>query len=113
MLHLNILDTATALRQQGSPLVWVNLGLIGSRHDMSSCNLIVPIILPTKSLHLVEILENETVQDAIDTLLRIEGVTTEVLGDLEDCGWALQRLRAEECGRAWEEDELRTLGDGK
>jgi diaphanous 1 len=79
---------------------------------MSNCNL-VPIILPTRSLHFAEILENGSAQDAIDTLLRIEGVTREVLGDLEDCGWALQKIRAEKCGRAWEEDELTSLGDGK
>jgi len=80
---------------------------------MSNCNLIVPIILPTKSLHFVEILENGNAQDVIDTLFQIEGVAKEVLGDLEDCGWALQKIRAEECGRAWEEEELTRLGDGK
>ena len=80
---------------------------------MSSCNLIVPIILPTRSLHFAEIPENGSAQDAIDTLLRIEGVTREVLGELEDCGWALQKIRVEECGQAWEEDELTMLGDGK
>jgi diaphanous 1 len=79
---------------------------------MSNCNLVVPIILPTRSLHFAEILENGIAQDAIDTLLRIEEVTREVLGDLEDCGWALQKIRAEECGRVWEEDELTSLGDG-
>lgn len=80
---------------------------------MSNRNLIVPIILPTRSLHFVEISGIGCAQDAIDTLLRIEGVTREVLGDLEDCGWALQKIRAEGYGRAWDEDELTTLGDGK
>lgn len=80
---------------------------------MSNSNLIVPIILPTRSLHFAEIFENGSARDAIDTLLRIEGVTREVLGDLEDCGWALQRIRAEERGRAWEEDELAVFGDGE
>lgn len=80
---------------------------------MTNHNLIVPIILPTSSLHFAEILENGSAQDAIDALLRIEGVVKEVLGDLEDCGWALQKIRAEKCGRVWEEDELATLGDGK
>lgn len=80
---------------------------------MSNCNLIVPIILPTRSLHFAEILENGSAQDAINNLLQIEGVTEEILGDLEVCGWALQRIRAEKCGRAWEEDELTILGDGK
>lgn len=75
--------------------------------------LIVPTILPTGSLHFAEVPNNGKAQDVVDVLLAVEGLKKEVLGDLEDCGWSLQRLRAERSGRPWEENELLALGDGQ
>lgn len=37
-----------------------------------------------------------------------EGVTREILGDFEDCGWGLQKISVEECGRASEEMNLQS-----
>lgn len=79
---------------------------------MHSNSLIVPTILPTGSLHFAEVDENAAAQDVIDTLVAQDGVKAEILGDLEDQGWALQQIRAEQPGRPWEEAELEALGDG-
>lgn len=80
---------------------------------MASQPLIVPIQLVTGSLHFAELLSEEgTAQDVIDHLSKSEEVRRDILGDLEDQGWALQRIREERSGRPWEEDELVGLGDG-
>lgn len=76
-------------------------------------SLIVPALLVTGSLHFAEIQSDGKAQDVVDVLLQAEGIKKEILGDLEESGWALQRIRVEQTGRAWEEDELITLGDGK
>lgn len=75
--------------------------------------LIVPVLLVTGSLHFAEIQRDGKAKDVIDALLRLEGIKGEILGDLEEFGWALQRIRVEQTGRAWEEDELMALGDGE
>lgn len=80
---------------------------------IASDTLVVPTILPTGSLHFAEVGTNGTAQDVVEVLLEVEGPKQEVLGDLEDCGWVLQRLRSEQSGRLWEEDELMALGDGE
>ena len=74
--------------------------------------LIVPTITPSGSLHFAEVREDAQAQDVIDVLLGIDGLKEELLGDLEDNGWALQKIRMEQNGRAWEEEELTGLGDG-
>ena len=80
---------------------------------VGSDTLVVPTILPTGSLHFAELATNGKAQDVIEFLLAAEGLKQEILGDLEDCGWALQRARSERSGRPWEEDELMALGDGE
>jgi len=74
--------------------------------------LLVPTILVTGSLHFVEVPPDARAQEVIQRVLRIEGVKQEVLGDLNEDDWALQKIRVEHAGRAWEEDELLALGDG-
>ena len=74
--------------------------------------LIVPTLLPSGSLQFAEIPKDGRALDVIDALLKIDGLKEEVLGDLEQSGWALQRTRMERSGRPWEEDELMALGDG-
>ncbi|KAI0307002.1 hypothetical protein B0F90DRAFT_1807716 [Multifurca ochricompacta] len=61
--------------------------------------LIVPIVLPSGSLHFVSLRQDGTVSDVINSL----SVLDEVKSDL---------IRKESPGRQWEEDELRSLGDG-
>ncbi|GAW03196.1 FH2-domain-containing protein [Lentinula edodes] len=74
--------------------------------------LIVPIILVNGDLQFVEVDHGATVQDVLNELLETSDVKNNILGDLEDQGWALQRLRFERKGRRWEEEELEALGDG-
>lgn len=74
--------------------------------------LIVPTLLPTGSLQFAEIPDDGRAQNVIDTLLEIDGLKEEILGGLENLGWALQSIRMERSGRPWEDDELIVLGDG-
>jgi hypothetical protein len=74
--------------------------------------LIVPILLPTGSLHFASVKHSGTVQDVIDALGSIDEVRQDILGDLQSASWALQLIRNEPHGRQWEEAELESLGDG-
>ena len=80
---------------------------------MPESSLVVPVVVPTGSLHFATIKPDGTVQDVIDVLLVQPEVTSEVLGDLDDAGWALQKIRIENSGRRWEEEDLERLGDGQ
>ena len=75
-------------------------------------HLIVPVVLPSGTLHFATISPNGTVQDVVETLISDDKVTSEILGDLQPYGWALQSIRRERSGRQWEEDELEALGNG-
>jgi hypothetical protein len=57
--------------------------------------------------------EEGTAEEVVGRLARLEEVRREILGDLGDKGWALQKIREERSGRPWEEDELVRLGDGE
>lgn len=80
---------------------------------MPSTSIIVPTILTSGALHFASVGPEDTAQDVIDALVKVDEVRSEVLGDLEDRGWALQKIRVEQSGRQWEEDELEGLGDGE
>lgn len=75
--------------------------------------LIVPTILCSGSLHFASVKQDGAVQDVIDSLVALEEVREDVLGDLQPEGWAIQRIRKEHNGRAWEEEELEAFGDGE
>ncbi|GLB34079.1 putative diaphanous FH3 domain contatinign protein [Lyophyllum shimeji] len=79
---------------------------------MPSNSLIVPTVLVTGSLHFAEVPEDSIAEDVIHVLIVMDEVKDEILGDLEDHGWALQRIRVEPSGRPWEETQLEALGDG-
>ncbi|KAG6910997.1 hypothetical protein DXG01_006051 [Tephrocybe rancida] len=79
---------------------------------MPSHSLVMPTILVTGSLRFAEVLEDSIAEDVINVLVVLDDVKDEVLGELEDYGWALQRIRVEPSGRPWEEAELEGLGDG-
>jgi diaphanous 1 len=74
--------------------------------------LIIPIVIPTGSIHFATIRPDGNVQDVINALILTDEVNSEVLGDLEVHGWALQKIRKEHAGRQWEEADLIALGDG-
>ena len=80
---------------------------------MSTDLLVVPLVLVTGSLHFVSLQQDARAEDVVKAALEQDGLRDEVLGDLEDGDWALQRIRTEQPGRAWEEDELLSLGDGE
>jgi hypothetical protein len=80
---------------------------------MASDPLLVPTITVTGTLHFVEVPPDARAQEVVQKVIEIDGVKEEVLGGLEGSDWALQRIRVEQTGRAWEEDELSSLGDGE
>lgn len=77
--------------------------------------LVAPILLPTCTLQFAAIKPDGSAQDVVDVLLKNPEVKEEILGDLvsDDGSWALQRVVKNDPGKAWEEDELRMLRDGK
>lgn len=77
-----------------------------------SDDLIVPTVTPAGVLHFVQVPRDATASQAVTALLSIEGLKEEIVRDLEETGWALQKVRRESPGRTWEEDELLALGDG-
>lgn len=79
---------------------------------MPESSLIVPVVVPTGSLHFATVKPDGIVQDVIDALLAQPEAAAEVLGGLDDAGWALQKIRIEKSGRQWEEEDLERLGDG-
>ena len=80
---------------------------------MPESSLIVPVVVPTGSLHFATVQLDGIVQDVIDALLAQPEVTSEVLAGLDGAGWALQKIRIEKSGRQWEKEDLENLGDGK
>jgi hypothetical protein len=79
---------------------------------MSDDILIVPTVLPSGTLHFASVQHDGTISDVINSLSALDEVTSDILGDLPPCGWAIQLIRKESPGRQWEEDELESLGDG-
>jgi diaphanous 1 len=80
---------------------------------MLEAPLIVPTLLSSGSLHFAEVKSDGTLQDIIDALTNLQDVRLEILGELEEHAWALQRIRVERTGRKWEDEELELQGDGK
>jgi diaphanous 1 len=79
---------------------------------MPDGSLIVPTVLASGSQHFAEVRSNGTVQDVIDVLTALEEVKSDILGELQEDGWALQKIRVQQRGRQWEENELEAFGDG-
>ena len=79
---------------------------------MPDDTLIVPTVLPSGSLYFASVRQDGTVGDVINSLLVLDEVKSDILGDLPPRGWAIQLVRKASPGRQWEEDELESLGDG-
>jgi diaphanous 1 len=75
--------------------------------------LIVPTQLANGSLHFAEVGQDGTAQDVINALDALDEVKKDESIYEGGHGWALQRIRIEQNGRPWEEDELEALGDGE
>jgi len=80
---------------------------------MAAAPLIVSTLIPSGALHFAAVQQSATVQDIIDALSPLEDVRDDVLGDLEDGGWAVQTIRRPRPGKPWDEEELKQLGNGK
>lgn len=80
---------------------------------MADDPLIVPVVVPSGSLQFATISATGTVQDLLDDLTGNDEVTSQLLGDLQPYGWAIQQIRKEHSGRQWEEEELEALDNGK
>lgn len=79
---------------------------------MADDSLIVPIEVPSGTLQFATISSGGTIQELLDSLTINEEITSQLLGDLQPCGFAVQHIRQEHSGRQWEEDELEALGNG-
>lgn len=80
---------------------------------MADDALIVPVAIPSGTLHFVTLSVNATVQDLLSNLTESDEITSQLVGDLQPYGWAIQRIRKEHNGRQWEEEELEALGNGQ
>lgn len=80
---------------------------------MADQSLIAPVVVPSGSLHFATISAQGTVEDVVEALVANAEVTSEILGELQPYGWALQKIRREHNGRQWEEEELEALGNGE
>lgn len=78
---------------------------------MAAQPLIVPTLSPSGALHFAAVTPNATAQDIIDALSVLEEVRDEILGDLLDSGWAIQRIRKQAAGTT-ESDDGKSLGNG-
>ena len=80
---------------------------------MAEQSLIVPVVLPSNSLHFATVPSQGTAQDVVEVLIANAEVRSEILGNLQSSRWALQKIRREHNGRQWEEEELEALGTGE
>lgn len=74
--------------------------------------LIVPTLSPSGALHFAAVKPNATAQDIIDALSGLDEVRDEVLDDLPDSGWAVQRIRKQLESGSQSETQLVSLGHG-
>ena len=75
--------------------------------------LIVPVLSAAGTVYFASVAQNATARDVITSLVQSREVQEDYLGGIHDVGWDLQKVRKEEPGRVWEEDELEHLGLGK
>ncbi|EJD01599.1 FH2-domain-containing protein [Fomitiporia mediterranea MF3/22] len=77
---------------------------------MADNTLIAPVISPAGTVYFASVNQDATAQDVIASLIQPQDVRDEILGDLPESGWDLQRVRKEHSGRVWEEEELESIG---
>jgi diaphanous 1 len=68
---------------------------------MPEASLIVPTVLASGSQHFAEVRSDGTVQDVINFLIALEEVKSDILGELQEQGWALQRIQVQERRQQW------------
>ena len=72
----------------------------------------MPVLTPSGSIHFASVAQAATANDVIESLITKEEIKHELLGDLKDAGWRLQKVTNERPGRVWEDTELEALQDG-
>ncbi|KAH7887382.1 hypothetical protein F5I97DRAFT_822608 [Phlebopus sp. FC_14] len=75
-------------------------------------SLTVPVLLLDGSLRHPFISPETTAQDLIESLVKLDVVSSTAVDGIPLSSWALQRVRREKTGRKWEEADLEALGDG-
>jgi hypothetical protein len=81
--------------------------------QLMTAPLVIPILSPSGTLHFTSVDSNASIDQVIVALLQTTIVSREVLGGLDDNGWALQRIRRWSADRIWQQEELETLKDGE
>lgn len=77
---------------------------------MAAVPLIVPTLSPSGALHFAAVRKEATAQDIIDALSVLDEVKEDILGDLQEEGWAIQRILHGLEGRLLKDSNR--LGDG-
>jgi diaphanous 1 len=80
---------------------------------MAAVPFIVPTLSPSGALHFAAVDQSATAQDIIDTLSVLEDVQKDILGDLPESGWAIQRICKHDPGKTWDANEVTRIGNGK
>lgn len=78
--------------------------------------LFVSVLVPNRGLESVHVHPFTTIQEIINILISYEDLPKSVLGryaGVNKSGWALQVVRKEKEGRAWEDSDLAEVGDGQ
>ncbi|KAF9506490.1 hypothetical protein BS47DRAFT_1399443 [Hydnum rufescens UP504] len=73
--------------------------------------LVVAVLSPSGTLYFASVDTNASVEQVIDLLLRTTDISRQVLGDLDNKGWALQQIRRIPIDYTWTADELEALRD--
>lgn len=77
-----------------------------------SAPLIIPVLSPSGNILFASVLHNATIKDVIESLRLPNDTKDEILDDLTDEGWDIQKVRREKSGRVWDEEELESIGTG-
>jgi diaphanous 1 len=75
--------------------------------------LVVAVLSPSGTVYFASVDTNARVEQVIDLLLRTTDISRQVLGDLNNKGWALQRIRRTPIGHIWTAEELEASRDGE
>ena len=59
---------------------------------MAAVPLLVPTLSPSGALHFATVGEQATAQDVINVLSVLDEVKEDILGDLQEAGWAIQKI---------------------
>jgi hypothetical protein len=75
----------------------------------------IAVLVPNRGVETIHTGPSTTVRQLVDILASDESIRGSIVENLgEECAsWALQVVKEEREGRAWEEEELADVGDGK